>query len=645
MSVFRRGCLWAGPLAPIMFFMVLTLLTLSCSRLLLVGWQWPRVAATQGLWPVLGFGLRFDLIVCCWFVALPVLADLLLPGWPRVQNIWRRVEALWLSLAFGLIVYMEVATPSFIRQYDTRPNQIFFEYLTYPQEVFATLWADYKLPLFLGALLLGVAIRLMWQGCRRLQGQCNLWRWWIGLLALPVVAGLLLLGARSSLDHRPANISTAAFSTDQLVNRLAVNSTYSLIYALSNLANEGHAERLYGHLPRATLLTELHRLMGLPETAFEREDIPTWHAQKPSVALPRRRNIVIILEESLGADFVSALGGQPWTPQLDQLATQGLWFDNLYATGTRSVRGIEAVTTGFLPTPGRSVVKLGLAQQNFFTLASLLKEQGYTNSFIYGGESHFDNMRGFFLGNGFDQVIDQNDYAAPKFRGAWGVSDEDLFARADEEFRRLGDQPFFALVFTSSNHPPFDIPPHVVVGEEHQSPLENAVRYSDYALGRFFEKAKASPYWRNTLFLVVADHADKVSGQALVPISQFQIPALILGADVEPRVYHQLASQSDLPVTLLGLLGQTVWHPMVGRDLLQLPTDDPGRAQMQFGLNHAVMFGDQVVIQQPNHAPLQFHYVDGELQPVSLDPALALSARTLALWPSNAYFNRQYRMP
>jgi phosphoglycerol transferase MdoB-like AlkP superfamily enzyme len=209
----------------------------------------------------------------------------------------------------------------------------------------------------------------------------------------------------------------------------------------------------------------------------------------------------------------------------------------------------------------------------------------------------------------------------------------------------MGDQPFFALIFTSSNHPPFDIPAGVVENADRQSPLENAVRYSDYALGQFFEMAKASAYWQNTLFLVVADHVDKVNGQALVPISKFHIPALILGADVKPRVYRQLASQSDLPVTLLGLLGRDFEHPMVGRDLLQLPQHDPGQAVMQFGLNHAVMFGDQVVVQQPNHEPLQFRYVGGELQPVGLDAELALKARVLALWPSYAYFNRQYRMP
>lgn len=645
MFTLSRRFLPAGPLTPVVFFVVLSLLTLSGSRLLLVLWQWPRVAAVQGLWPVLGFGLRFDLMVAGWCVALPVVMALLLPTGAKIQGLWRRVEAAWLAVCYGLIVYMEAATPAFIQQYDTRPNRIFFEYLKYPKEVFATLWADYKLQLFLGTLGLILAVLLVWKVCVFLQGQYALWRWWVRLLLLPMLAALVFISIRSSFDHRPANLSTAAFSTDQLVNRLGVSSVYSMVYAISNLANEGHADRLYGKMEEEKMLTLLRQLMGFPKSAFDQAAIPTGHLQVGTTAAARPRNLVIVLEESLGADYVGTLGGADWTPQLAQLSTEGLWFENLYATGTRSVRGIEAVTTGFLTSPGRSVVKLGLAQQNFFTLAQLLKTRGYKSLFIYGGESHFDNMRGFFLGNGFDRVIDQNDYVTPKFRGAWGVSDQDLLARADAEFRTLGDQPFFALVFTSSNHPPYDIPPSGLTQDATQSLLEKAVRYSDLALGEFFIAAKTAPYWQDTLFLVVADHVDHVNGQALVPVNKFHIPALILGNGVTPQRYSRVASQSDLPVTLLGLLGGDYWHPMVGRDLLALAEDDPGRAVMQFGLNHGVLFGDQLVVHQPQHAPQQFRYQSGELTPVPLDAQLAEQAKALAIWPSQAYFKRQYRLP
>ncbi len=634
-----------GPLAPAVFFLVESLLLLSICRIGLVVWLWPRVEKVEGLWPVLGYGVRFDLLMVCFVLALPVVLSLALPATTRLQRYYRRLEALWFSLWFGIFTYMETATPSYINQYDTRPGRIFFEYLNHPREVFTTLWADYKLQLILGCVLLLLATIISLRVLSNLNASLAHWRLRWRLLALPLCALAVFLGARSSLDHRPANISTAAFSSDQLVNRLGVNSTYSLLYAVSNIANEGRADRIYQEMPVAEMIEGVRRYMGRPDSEFPRDDIPTYHLQQPVRVLDRPRNLVIILEESLGADFVGSLGGQPWTPQLDRLRSQGLWFQNLYATGTRSVRGIEATTTGFLPSPGRSVVKLGLAQQHFFTLAELFRGLGYQSSFIYGGESHFDNMRGFFLGNGFDRVIDQNDYPAPHFRGAWGVSDEDLFERADEEFRKMGDQPFFALVFTSSNHQPFDIPKGVVDNEEHQSLLENAVRYSDYALGRFIDKARNSEYWKNTLFLVVADHVDKVYGEALVPISKFHIPALILGADVRPQVYARLASQSDLPPTLLDLVGKPVWHPMIGSDLLQVRADDPGHAVMQFGQNHAVMVGERVMIHQPHRPPHQFHYAGGELQPEPVDQAFATLATALALWPSYAYSTQQYRLP
>lgn len=152
-----------------------------------------------------------------------------------------------------------------------------------------------------------------------------------------------------------------------------------------------------------------------------------------------------MLQESLGAQFVQSLGGKNLAPEFDKLLNQGWSFDQLYATGTRSVRGIEAVVTGFTPTPARAVVKLDKSQHNFFTLAALLQQEGYATQFIYGGESHFDNMKSFFLGNGFADIVDFDDIEQPEFVGSWGASDGDLFRQADKELQQfhLQDKPFF----------------------------------------------------------------------------------------------------------------------------------------------------------------------------------------------------------
>jgi phosphoglycerol transferase MdoB-like AlkP superfamily enzyme len=149
--------------------------------------------------------------------------------------------------------------------------------------------------------------------------------------------------------------------------------------------------------------------MQIPHQQFIAGDIPTLHVQPATVPRARPKNLLIVLEESLGAEFVGALRGLPLTPNLDALSRHGLWFENLYATGTRSVRGLEALVTGFTPTPAQSVVKLGGSQRNFFSIARLLRNAGYDTSFLYGGEAQFDNMRRFFMNNGFDFVIDEND--------------------------------------------------------------------------------------------------------------------------------------------------------------------------------------------------------------------------------------------
>jgi len=278
-----------------------------------------------------------------------------------------------------------------------------------------------------------------------------------------------------------------------MVNSLVVNSAYSLLSAVYALKGESSSSEIYGRMPLDEMIAEVRSSMHVPNEAFTSKEFPTLHRQIASVRRERPLNLVIVLEESLGAGFVSKLGGQPITPNLDRLAYEGIWFEQLYATGTRSVRGIEAVVAGFPPTPALSVVKLSKAQQNFATLASVLREAGYRNEFIYGGESHFDNMRGFFLGNGFHSVVDRKDFASPKFVGSWGVSDEDLFDKAQERISALAadSSPFFALVFSSTNHSPFEFPDgRIELVDAQKQTVSNAVKYADFAMGQFVEGAQ-----------------------------------------------------------------------------------------------------------------------------------------------------------
>ncbi len=637
----RKHDHWQTPLAPLLVFALTACAGLALVRIGFVIWQWPRVQAADGLMRVLLIGLQMDFQLVAYLLAVPVLLFLL--AGPLAAKILR----VWLTVWTTFLLFMEMATPSFLNEYGIRPNRLFIEYLIYPQEVLGLLWGQYKLPLLLAALLLPLAAIGAW----RLYGHgvpCRQhWSWKKRLAVFPLMVLVIFLGARSSLGHRPANISTAAFSSDPLVNDLALNSTYSLMYAAYRMKDEKDAGKLYGRMPEAEIIKRVRRAMDASPSAFAPSDTPTWHRQMARRKIDRPLNLVIILEESLGAQYVQSLGGLPLTPALETLSQQGLWLQQLYASGTRSVRGIEAVITGFLPTPGRSVVKLNALGGPFFNLAGYLKRFGYESVFIYGGESHFDNMRGFFLGNGFDRVVDEKDYTEWAFKGTWGVSDEDLFKRAHQEFEAYGDQPFMGLVFTSSYHSPFEFPEGRLKPEAlSDNPEHNAVRYADYALGRFFDLARRSSYWDRTVFLVVADHDSRVRGADLVPIPHFHIPGLIIGPGIPPKVYTQVASQIDLPPTLLSLMGISGEHPMVGRDLTRPPRPDGGRAIMQYANNQAYRVGDQVIILQPDHAPVQYTYRDRELvdRKTSPDPELAADAIAHALWPSLAYSRSYYRL-
>lgn len=637
------GLLWG----PFVFFLGLLAL-LSVSRAVLVAWQLDRVRAVDGVARVMWNGLRMDVLVLSAWSLPAVLFGLLLGGGHRLGRVWAVAVRAYLTLGAWYFLFLEVATPGFIAEYDTRPDRKFVEYLVSPREVGSMLWKGYKLELFFAALATVASVLVGWKLFgRALRSQTTLG--WRRRLAFAVVLPpLLTLGVRSSLQHRPANPSTVAFSGDHMVNTLCLSSGYSLAYAVYRMRDEVDASVTYGKLPKAALLEAARaELAGVPDEAFLDPELPTLHVQEPVVETDRPLNLVIVLEESLGAQFVGELGGIGVTPELDRLASEGWWFDRLYATGTRSVRGIEAVTAGFLPTPGRAVVKLGKAQHGFFTLADLLGRQGYRTQFLYGGEAHFDNMRSFFTGNGFQEVIDQTRIEDPEFVGSWGACDGDIFRTAHQTFLANGDAPFFALIFSVSNHSPFEFPDgHIELHEQPKATVNNAVKYADAALGDFLRTARAAPYAERTLFLVVADHDARVRGADLVPIDRFHIPGVILGPGVAPRRDPRIASQIDLGPTLLSLMGIRSAHPMVGRDMNRVPGDDPGRAVMQFGPNHAHLAGDRCVILQPGLPPRQYDYRDGVLTPAAtVDEAFVRHAHAIALLPSWLYDERLYRLP
>ncbi|WP_311567434.1 LTA synthase family protein [Photobacterium arenosum] len=636
-----------GVMFPIALFALLSLILLSVSRVVLTLWQIDHITGWQDWASILLQGVRVDVSTLCWLLILPSLLLALLPTQGFLGQIWLFILRLWLVAGLWILVYMELATPSFISEYNLRPNRLFIEYLVYPKEVFSMLWVGYKLELAVGLIGSVLTLYLGWLLSGYAVRDLDAPRWyWRPVLAISVVA-LGVMGARSTFQHRPLNPAMVAFSTDPLLNDLTLNSSYSVIFAAKNMASEKNAEAFYGTMPLDDIIETVRASSGRPES-FMPGDILTLNSNAPTVE--GKKNLVILLQESLGARFVGGLGGLPLTPNLDALMQEGWNFTQVYATGTRSVRGIEAMTTGFTPTPSRAVVKLSKSQTGFYTIAGLLDRQGYHTQFIYGGESHFDNMKSFFLGNGFEDIVDLPDFVNPKFVGSWGASDQDLYQMADKQFTKLHQtgQPFFSLVFTSSNHSPYEFPDgEIELYEQPEHTRNNAVKYSDKALGEFFAKARQSEYWKDTVFIVIADHDARAEGNVPVPVDRFHIPAVILGEDIQPRQDDRLASNIDMAPTLLSLIGADNTSPMIGHDLTKEVAPEYQRAMMQFDKNFGYLTRDKLVVLQPGKAAIgyQYDFTRQTLTPSGISEQESQRALAHALLGGKLYREGRYRLP
>ncbi|MBF0751690.1 MULTISPECIES: LTA synthase family protein [unclassified Pasteurella] len=633
---------YRSPLFPIFIFVSINLLIFSLSRVGLAIWQAERVSAVDGWSSLFLQGIRIDVVALCYLFGVPALFTVFF----HTSERWKKILRIWLTLGSVFILFMEIATPAFIETYDFRPNRLFIEYLIYPKEVFTMLMEGHLSAVIFSLVFTVLATIVYWKLAGWAVKDLRMMRWiWRPVVALLVIA-VSFFGARSTLQHRGINPAMVAFSSDALVNSLVLNSGYSVIYAVQQFKDEDKSSEMYGKMELDEMLRIVKASRGRPDSDYISDKFPTL-TKNVATNQGKPKNIVILLQESLGAQFIGALGGKPLSPNIDQLAKEGWFFENLYATGTRSVRGIEAVTTGFTPTPARAVVKLNNAQSNFFTIADFLAKQGYDTSFIYGGEKHFDNMASFFYGNGFKTIIDQQDYKNPKFTATWGVSDEDLFDKAHETFTQLQNEgkTFFSLVFSSSNHDPFEFPDgKIELYEQPKATRNNTAKYADYAIGHFFDLAKKSNYWKDTIFLVIADHDSRVAGASLMPIKHFHIPALILGEGIEPRRDSRLVSQIDMPTTLLSLAGGYGNYPMIGFDLTQ--NVNPDRAIMQFDQTQALMKGNgDVVIQMPNKAAQGYFYdkTKETLTEKAVPEAMKKEALAHALLGSYLYKNRLYQ--
>ncbi|MCK9223773.1 MAG: LTA synthase family protein [Candidatus Muirbacterium halophilum] len=631
----RNGITWI-----ILSFSLLILMIFTLFRIFISIWKYKEIKKASSLSKILFTGFKFDIMTISYLNLIPFFLITIFFVVNDFKEVFCTILKIYYISVLDLIIFLELSTYSFMEEYGVRPDRIFIEYLIYPKEVGRTLWKEYKIQIIFAIFLL--TLTTIFLSNYFIDYNFIYLNKIIRILYSLIFLILVVAGARSSFGHRAANISMSSISSSKSVNDLTLNSLYSVLYAVYRIKDEKNSAKIYGNINKDILFSSVRKHMLIPYKNFISENHPTLHYQESTYKNEKPLNVVIIIEESLGASFVKSLGGKDLCPNLEKLKSKGLWFENLYATGTRTVRGIEAIISGFLPTPGRSVVKLGFAQNNFFTIASLLKDKGYTNHFFYGGESHFDNMSSFFMGNGFDFMFDEKNIKKYNYKGTWGICDEDIFLYANNIFKQQRN-PFLSVILTTSNHSPYEFPDNKIEFKGKKNNLENTVRYADYSLGSFFEKASQEKYYNETVFLIVADHELRVSGENLVPVEKFHIPGLIISPNLKPGNYSEISSQIDLPVTLLSILGISSIHPMSGRDLTK-NHQQLGRAIIQYGNNFSYVTENNQIILSPGIEPQHFELKNGSWikNTKSINTNLVETALSHAILPSYLYSNKLY---
>lgn len=599
---FNRG------IYPVLTFFVLSIVLFMLSRTALLIWH-PE--GTEGhIIDIYKYGLLYDVSINCTMYAVVFLICILSNFLSKVPAFILILQKLLLSLIITIQLLLEISTPSFIIEYGVRPNHIYVEYLIYPKEVLSTLVNGHLFESLFCILICITAFILFYKLASKLYRDYTSIKVKKSLLCLVLAIVLIPYGIRGTItNHKPLNPSNSSFCTSPLGNTIPVNSTFNVFYALRHISDSDiKSSSIFAFDNTVNVLNNYDKFSKVTKPKTIDSSCPINQVITPKVTPSQKRNVVIIVEESFGARYVQSLSGAPIAPELEKLKNEGWWFERLYATGHRSVRGLEAITASYPPSPLASQVKLE-HREELTTISSIYKRLGYKTSFIYGGESHFDSMRSYFLNNGVEEIIEQKDYKDPEFVASWGVSDEDLFKKANEKFVKLSNnnQPFCSVVFSSSFHDPFDIPQGKVNidGVKTDDPRRlTAAKYADYALGKFFEQAKKEDYYKNTVFLVIADHDSRVRGIGAFPLTNYSIPALIISPDITPRVDKRIVSQIDMLPTLLSLTGVSGEFPLSGEDLTR--DDIIERAPVSYNELFGYVKGDKFTLLVPGTAPIFF---------------------------------------
>lgn len=551
------------PLLPVLLAALL-LVIYTVTRIYLIAYTGTE-SAPLSLWPgILVRGLWFDLVIVSVLLAAVFLYEAVLPNSWRNSRIHLVLRLGWLWASVALLLFGAVAEVTFWMEFSTRFNFIALDYLIYTHEVIGNIRESYPVGWILAAIgaLAALIVLLLFKSVRHADSRSltKSQRVWFAVAAFVLPTLTLTMANIDQMDGQGN-----AFATE-----LSGNGLFTISAAMRR--NELDYDKFYRTIPQETANAALKEMGVKRKPLFEAlrgdERIDATPDKTPFIKKPR--NVVLISVESLSASFVGAYGAdQGLTPNIDELARDGIKFERVFATGTRTVRGLEALSLGTPPIPGQAIVRR-LKNEHLSTIGELLEHQGFSPFFFYGGYGYFDNMNAYFGVNDY-RVLDRTDF--PKetvmFENVWGVADEVLYDNVIRTFDKESatDKPFFAHIMTTSNHRPYTYPDGRI---DIPSPggRSGAVKYSDYAIGKFIRDAKTRPWFKDTLFVIVADHCASVAGKSKLPVDGYRIPLVFYApALLKPASYSHIVSQIDIAPTLIKILGMSGDEHFFGRNL------------------------------------------------------------------------------
>lgn len=554
-------------------FFLLFMMIESITRVVFLVKEHGHLSGVMGIIKSLAMGFVFDAAVSLYFMIPVVLYVLSLPANYDYTRLSRIINGILFGLLAYVMLFTSVSEWFFWDEFTARFNFIAVDYLVYTHEVIGNITESYPIyPLLAAIAVLSAAMGYVY-GKRPLPFYQTAQR---PTLAKNALAKRALAGGSYAvltiLAFFTVNTGLAEISHNRFENEIAKNGIFELFSAYRH--NELNYAQFYHTLQdEKPLLTQIRTEINGNQQRFLDNGI----THQINVPEPEQRyNIIMVTVESLSADFLGVFGNKDGlTPYLDHLAGESLLFTDLYATGTRTVYGLSALTLSIPPLPGNAIARRPHNEQ-LFSLGSVLNSKGYVSKFIYGGYGYFDNMNYFFKNNGY-RIVDRTamDSSEITFSNIWGVADENLFHRVIKENDKAHAQgtPFFDMVMTTSNHRPFTYPDGKIDIPSH-SGRKGGVKYTDYAIRQLIETSRTRPWFNNTLFVIVADHTAGGAGKMELDPAAYHIPMLVYApAIIKPGKMEKMMSQIDVAPTLLGLLNMDYESRFYGRDVLREPLE------------------------------------------------------------------------